>query len=312
MHWRLPRPATQARRKLMMLATALVAVALPLLLMLLAAGASGRIDWPGQTARQDASVSARLAGVQDTTPATQQDCATWRADRPLVLLVLGQSNAGNHGEPLPGGSPAVRVMNAGACSFSVDPLPGATGRGGSVWSLLPAALAAGRLGRPVLLQILAVDGTTVDDWVRHGSPLRQRLQDTLAANAATGMAPDLILWQQGEADASAGTSPAHYTARLQGLSQQLRNAGVSAPMLLALSTVCRSAPDAALRQVIADLTSRVRGPSLFAAGPDTDRFAPERHDGCHFSVAGRQQAAALWAQVILAHHPAAHTQISKP
>lgn len=250
-----------------------------------------------QTTRQNASLNDRLAGLQPTPPSARQDCAAQLTERPLVLLALGQSNAGNHGTPSPGGSPVVHVMNAGACASTTDPLPGATGHDGSVWSLLPAALAARGLGRPVLLQVLAVDGTTVEDWVRDGSPLRKRLQQTLAANGAAGITPGLVLWQLGEADARANTSASRYVQGLKDLATMLHGNDVDAPVMLAMSTVCRSAPHLALREATQDLPRQDR---RFAAGPDTDTMA-SRRDGCHFDLAGRQQAAAAWATAIARH-----------
>ena len=247
-----------------------------------------------QAARQNASLNDRLAGLQPMPPSARQDCAAHLTERPLVLLALGQSNAGNHGEPSPGGSPVVHVMNAGACATTADPLPGATGHDGSVWSLLPAALAARGVRRPVLLQVLAVEGTTVDDWPRDGSPLRQRLLHTLAANAAAGITPGLVLWQLGEADARANTSASRYVQGLKDVATMLRGNGVEASVMLALSTVCRTAPHVALRKATQDLPRQDR---RFVAGPDTDTTA-SRRDGCHFDLAGRQQAAAAWATAI--------------
>ena len=243
-----------------------------------------------------ARLQARLDGVQPTRPAAQVDCARLRAAHPLVLLVLGQSNAGNHGEPTPGGSTAIWMMDAGVCSISADPLPGATGAGGSVWTWLPAGLAALGITRPVLIQLLAVDASSVDDWVRPASPLRQRLLASLAANATTGMAPDLVLWQQGETDARIRTPEARYVAKLKALAQLLTEKGISAPMVLALSTVCRTAPAKALRDAVRDLP---RQDSHFRLGPDTDMLnVTLRRDGCHWSQAGRQQAAELWAAAL--------------
>ena len=255
----------------------------------------GRSPWKGvHDARQNARLNDKLAGLQPTPPSTRQGCAGQRAARPLVLLALGQSNAGNHGAPTPGGSPSVTVMTAGVCTTATDPLPGATGHDGSIWSLLPAALTARGLGRPVLLQVLAVEGTTVDDWTRDGSPLRQRLLHTLAANAATGITPDLVLWQLGEADAQANTSASHYARGLKDLAAVLHGNAVDAPVMLALSTVCRSGPHAVVRAATQDVLRQDR---RFAAGPDTDATATRR-DGCHFDLAGRQRAAADWAAAI--------------
>lgn len=249
---------------------------------------------PGQGSRTQASLLARLDQLQQATPAQQVDCARWRAQRPLVLLMLGQSNAGNHGLPTPGGSPTIRVMDAGRCALSADPLPGSTGRGGSIASLLPGQLAGLGLDRPVLIQLLAVDATTVDDWVRDDSPLRQHLLATLAANFAAGLPPDRVLWQQGEADALAHTPPAVYTARLLALADLLTNAGVRAPLVVALSTVCRTPPASAQRSAVGTLIAAHPG---FLAGPDTDSIG-ERHDGCHLNATGRALAAAAWARAL--------------
>ena len=250
-----------------------------------------------EVTRQNASLNDRLASLQPTLPSARQDCAVHLSEHPLVLLVLGQSNAGNHGEPSHGGSPVVHVMNAGACATTTDPLPGATGHDGSVWSLLPAALAARGVGRRVLLQVLAVEGTTVEDWVRDGSPLRKRLQQTLAANGAAGITPGLVLWQLGEADARANTSASRYVQGLKDVATMLHGNDVDAPVMLALSTVCRTAPHLALREATQDLPRQDR---RFVAGPDTDATA-SRRDNCHFDLAGRQQAAAAWATTIARH-----------
>jgi hypothetical protein len=76
-------------------------------------------------------------------------------------------------------------------------------------------------------------------------------------------------------------------------------AGSSAPVLLARSTVCRSAPNAAIREAAMDA---VWTDKRFRLGPDTDALigVANRQDGCHLSGAGLDEAAALWAQAILA------------
>lgn len=257
-----------------------------------------------RVARADARLRQTLATLQALDVSTRVDCQSWRTGAaPLVLLVLGQSNAGNHGLAGQSRSLSVQVMDAGVCAVATDPLPGATGRGSSLWSLLPDKLRELGLTGPVVLQLLAVDATTLDDWVRDGSPLRQRLQTTLAANARSGLSPALVLWQQGEADARAGTSAQAYRQGLQALASLLAEQGIAAPVLLAQSTVCRSAPAAPLRQAVGALISQ---DTRFAAGPDTDALnqAGQRHDGCHWSDAGRTAATQAWANAI-AGQPAA-------
>ena len=280
---------------------ALFALAVLLAVLLAAAALYGYRRPPDRDTLMAGRLQARVASAS----AAQVGCGPWRAQRPLVLLVLGQSNAGNHGladaqgagQPLPA---PVQVMEAGRCSLSHDPLPGATGAGTSPWSVLPARLAAAGLRRPVLLQVLAVDASTVDDWTRAGAPITRQLAQTLAANRAAGLPPDLVLWQQGEADAQAGTPPTRYVQGLQALADSLRAQGVRAPLLLALSTVCRSAPADGLRRAIADLAA---SDPRFRRGPDTDAIT-QRHDGCHWSDSGRHQVAGLWASAIVQTLPA--------
>ena len=278
---------------------------LALLALLAAAACAAALYLHRRTPDRDALMAGRLQARVATASAAQVDCGPWRAQRPLVLLVLGQSNAGNHGlgdaqgagQPL---SAPVQVMEAGRCSLSHDPLPGATGAGTSPWSVLPARLAAAGLRRPVLLQVLAVDASAVDDWTHAGAPITRQLAQTLAANRAAGLPPDLVLWQQGEADARAGTHPTRYVQGLQALADELRAQGVHAPVLLARSTVCRSAPADGLRSAIAALAG---SDPRFRLGPDTDAIT-QRHDGCHWSDSGRQQVAGLWASVIIQTLPA--------
>ena len=244
-----------------------------------------------------------LVGLASAPRQAQIDCSLFKSQRPLVLLALGQSNAGNHGETgnLAAAGVPVQVMNAGICSNSMDPLPGATGLGSSIWSRLPAQLAALGIARPVVLQLLAVNASAIDDWVRDGAPIAQHLAQALAANASTGLQPALVLWQQGETDAKAGTTPRRYADQLLALAHALDAGGVSAPIFVALSTVCRSAPDAGLRSAIRALAARN---PRFVVGPDTDTVQG-RIEACHWSSSGREQAAGMWASAIsgmAAHH----------
>ena len=251
---------------------------------------------------RDALMARRLLERVPTARQAQVDCGSFRAQRPLVLLAIGQSNAGNHGRADGQATPVapVQIMDAGLCSLSRDPLPGATGAGTSPWSLLPTRLAAAGLRRPVVLQLLAVDASSVDDWTRAAAPIARQLTKMMAANRASGLQPDLVLWQQGEADARAGTAPDRYVQGLRALLTSLRSGGVQAPVLLARSTVCRSAPAAGLRDALTALAAADR---RFQLGPDTDAIV-QRHDGCHWSDSGRSQVAELWATAILQTLPA--------
>jgi len=251
-----------------------------------------------QSARAEASLDSRIAQRQVASEDTAVPCDRLRQQRPLVLLVLGQSNAANHGihgaPPLP---QVYLISPTGQCHLMTDPLPGGTGHGSSIWSHLPAALAAEGLQRPVVLGVLAVDATSMADWTRPGSKLAALLDDMLGRMQELGLPPDLVLWQQGEADARALTKPDDYLAGLRILVDRIHSHGIPLPVVLAKSTICRSQPSAALRQAV---EQAVAGDSRLRLGPDTDTLLPETHraDGCHFNAAGVQAAAALWARAI--------------
>ena len=271
------------------------------LVILAAATAGTALHLQRRLPDHDAQMSRRLFELAPTPVQDQVDCAHFKAQRPLVLLAIGQSNAGNHAQA--GGSTAppapVQVGSAGVCSLSSDPLPGATGQGASLWSLLPARLAAEGILRPVVLQVLAVDASLVDDWGREHAPIARHLAQVLRANRVSGLQPDLVLWQQGEADAKAGTTPERYAQGLLALAARVDADGLHVPILMALSTVCRSAPDVGLRNAVLALAARH---ARFMMGPDTDAIE-QRHDGCHWSASGRAQAASLWASAIAKSRP---------
>lgn len=245
-----------------------------------------------------AGLTERLAHRVGGRAGARLPCALILKQRPLVLLILGQSNAGNHGvgeHRL--GAPVNVIADDGHCYLSTDPLPGATGAGNSIWSRLPAALAAEGFSRPLVFGVLAVDASTAGEWSASEGPLPVLLDRLLQQMSAAGMPPNLVLWQQGEADARAQTTAVEYQTALVVVSRRLRAAGVGVPMVLARSTVCRSGPVERLRTVVQDLADQPG----FAEGPDTDTLLSPAHrsDGCHFNESGLQEAAALWARTLI-------------
>jgi len=243
-----------------------------------------------------APLNARLAQIVAPGKHAQIPCAELAATRPLVLLALGQSNAGNHGAPSARAAAPVTLIAEGKCLTAADPLPGATGTGGSIWQRLPALLSAPLDARPVVLSVLAVDATSIADWTEAQSPLRERLAAQVAAMHRLGLAPALVLWQQGEADARDGTSEADYAAGLGRLAAALSEAGTNAPIVLARSTICQSAPNSAIRNAI---EASVANDRRFRLGPDTDTLSSDAfRTGCHLTADGLDSAAKMWAATI--------------
>ena len=267
----------------------------------LAAAAAALLAWQtdAQRRRDDTELSGRMALIVEPASLAERPCTKPAPGepQPLVLLVLGQSNAGNHGAPgVPAGE-AVELFTGVGCVLSADPLPGATGGGHAIWSRLPLALRNHGVPARVQLVLLAVDASSIDDWTREGSPLRAALDRRLAEMAAQRLAPAAVLWQQGEADAARGTALSDYLAAFEALRGQLRAAGVAAPVVMARSSRCRRADGTVIRDAMRQLAAA--HPDL-RLGPDLDTLGDAyRFDGCHFNAAGLWEAADAWALALL-------------
>lgn len=234
----------------------------------------------------------QLAKIERRQPGAQIPCAPSAAQRPMVLLVLGQSNAANHGTSAAPSVAAIPVFFRGRCFLARDPLPGGSGGGASLWPLVAASLGGQLHGRPLLFAQLAVESTTIADWTRRG-PLRDALRAEMAALARAGLTADLVLWQQGEADAKAHTGTEAYRHGLAKLRQSLDAGGVRAPMVAALSTWCPGNDGSLVRDAIRQFAHSGKD---FMVGPDTDALqGVMRSGGCHFSATGLEAAAADWA-----------------
>lgn len=226
------------------------------------------------------------------SPTTAVDCAFASEPRPLMLFVLGQSNAGNHGEPIPAQAaptPAT-FFHEGRCYRTNGPAPGATGVGSNPWIILAPELTRA-IGRPVVFSVLAVEGTEIRNWIEPGK-LRTRLADTISTQQEHGFMPDLVLWQQGEADMKAGTTRAKYVERFGELASTLRESGISAPIVVALSTRCGSKGSEPVRAALKTIVQADPGVRL---GPDTDSLTLNmRLNECHLSTIGQRAAARMW------------------
>lgn len=234
----------------------------------------------------------QLAKIERRQPGAEIPCAPPGARRPMVLLVLGQSNAANHGTSAAPSVAAIPVFFRGRCFLAREPLPGGSGEGASLWPLVAANFGGQLNGRSLLFAQLAVESTTIADWTRSG-PLRDALHAEIVALARAGLAVDLVLWQQGEADAKAHTGTEAYRQGLAELRRWLDAGGVRAPVVVALSTWCPGSDGSQVRDSIRQFAHSGKH---FMVGPDTDALqGAMRSGGCHFSAAGLEAAAADWA-----------------
>ncbi|MES2047748.1 MAG: sialate O-acetylesterase [Pseudomonadota bacterium] len=271
----------------------LLGVALVLLVIFLA-----RFTGLGKVSEKT-KLSLKLEKIIQVDSEATLSCAKLAAQKPLVILALGQSNAANHGARGIDTDVPVALIAGGKCIMAVDPLPGATGLGGSIWYRLPRHFAELEPRRAIVMAVLAVDATSINEWTNQKSLLRERLSQQLKSMQTLGLAPRFILWQQGEADAIAGTSREDYSAGLDQLAGILDQEKIAAPIVLARSTVCRTEPNPAIRAAIEE---KVVSNPRFKLGPDTDYDIHEglRVKKCHFSTEGLDRAAQLWADTIAA------------
>jgi hypothetical protein len=216
-----------------------------------------------------------------------------------VILAFGQSNAANEGEGAYEPRQNVHVFNMFDMNFyrAADPLPGASGFGGSMWGRLGDRLIEAGKYKSVLFVPIAFGGTYIKDWAPGGQCYR-RLRFALTRLERAGTDVDALCWHQGEADANhTKLSADEYKRYFLKMVRGIRIVGVRAPIYIAIASLCENAahPHQNREQIRLAQKELVSLPDRLMAGPDTDRFDGEhRRDGCHFSKSGLDLAARAW------------------
>jgi hypothetical protein len=236
-------------------------------------------------------------GFKDVTDRRPVDCAELNQPGSAIVIALGQSNAANESELR--FQPGDGVFNFnffdGKCYAARDPLLGATGEGGSVWSQLGDKLVRSGAYRRVLIAPIAVGGSRVLAWTPEGVHF-SRIEAVQKALSDAGLKATHVLWHQGESDAR-WTSKEDYIAQFGSMLAGMRRIGIDAPVYVAVASLCRRQPSEAIRAAQRELPQLL--PNV-RPGPDTDeldRFR-WRRDGCHFSAEGLEKHADLWVRAL--------------
>lgn len=229
-------------------------------------------------------------------------CSELRAVQPVVFLAFGQSIASNFNQtPHTPRRPSYNI-DQGHCFEARDPMAGAEGTLGSMWSYLADAL-SGDLMPYTAFVTIGVGASSVAQWDTGGS-LNAHLTEAVRATRDAGFEISYLLWHQGSADR--GTTEEAYQAHFRGMIQSIAPYGVlpgmlpgDARVLIAVHTRCGSGgQDATLADAQRGLVDPDHG--LFS-GADTDSLGDDfRYDGCHLTQAGQEKAAALWRDRIAA------------
>jgi len=234
-------------------------------------------------------LTASIAGI--TAHAEQRQDAA----EPLGVFALGQSNAGNVGQ-----GPAIAPANVYELAWALhrvvpahDPLFGAYGKGTNVWTRVGAQLVQDHVADSVVIALVAVGGTRVADWAPGGrlnGPLKQRTTFLVQHHIKI----DYITWSQGESDF---TTPAKdYTDNLLRVYATIWNAGIHAPMIVAIETLSRTVLPQ-IRQAQLDAIARHK---CLIRGPDLDDLTGPtlRYYVGHFTTEAQDIVAKRWVDRI--------------
>ena len=254
------------------------------------------------TSYQDAIDSGvYLRGVDTSQVGARLPVAPADIVDPAVFLIIGQSNAANHGATRHACSKPAFNFNPfdGLCYRASDPLLGATGDLGSPWCLLADALIARGFARSILLCPLAVGGATVAEWAP-GGPYHHRMTYSLKRLQAAGFRPSHVFWHQGEADALYGTSAEAYGRSFTALALSLRGLGVRCPIHVAIASYFAVPAGYEARQAVirAAQHSLIDDASGILLGPDTDSIK-DRYDGSHMGDIGLLAHALAWEAALV-------------
>lgn len=242
-----------------------------------------------------APLNAALAGPGLPLRRTEVPLNSVRLKRVMVALVFGQSNSANHGDTPYTSHQRVYNFYQGKLYRARDPLLGATGKGGSVWTRLGDKLIDGAHYDAVVFVPIGVGKTSIAHWTV-GGKLHEKVLDAIREVEAQGLSITHLLWHQGESDAHKISTRA-YKVMFQDMLASIRSRGVDAPIYVSVATRCHTKrPDETIRRAQRELVNR---PQSIYAGPDTDRLGLRyRYDQCHFSAEGLEKFAKLWLKAL--------------
>jgi hypothetical protein len=230
-----------------------------------------------------------------------------QTDRTAVLLLTGQSNAGNHGGQRFRSEHGDAVVNFfdGQCYVAASPLLGSDGISGEYWTELGNLLLDRGSFDRVVLAPAAISGSEVSRWAA-GGDLNAAMIDTVSQLRRRGYRVTHVLWVQGEVDYVKRTNENDYRDRFGSLVSSLRSNGVAAPVYVAIATKClgnsnggtrfHSADNPVARAQLglpdpgANLRSGVNSDALLGDG--------DRYDDCHFGASGAEKVATAWADLL--------------
>lgn len=213
-------------------------------------------------------------------------------EKTIVAFVFGQSNSANHtGERYQGINENVVNYYNGDYYIASDPLLGATGIAGSMWTLTANKLVQNNVAEKVILIPAGVGGTSIKHW-QYGGKLNGMLENRLKDAQNNHLVITHFLWHQGEADY--GISDTDYSKGLTEVIELTQRYFPHSKFFVSQASRCGDIPsyDPVLRAQ-RDIT---RLKNVYA-GPNTD-LIDDRYDACHLSGKGVEKASEQWIELI--------------
>ncbi len=239
----------------------------------------GRLtQWPGKT----------------QAPCPPQDPKT------AVILILGQTNAGNHAALGTPRAPQADVINwsQSRCYLASAPLLGATGQASEPWTQMADQLLASEQFDAVILAPIVILNSSISRWVPGGDIDQYLVQDVRALQ--NQYRTTHVVWLQGESDFIAGTPEEDYRTSLLSVVKTLRSVGVRAPIYISTATRCDT-PWKADNSVAMAQTAVLNADNHIVSGVNMDQLLADddRVEACRLSAKGAHTTATAWSQRLI-------------
>lgn len=224
-------------------------------------------------------------------------CPAQRAGA-AVLLVVGQSNAGNHqGQRYQAIDGRVVQFFDGQCYAAGSPLLGSTGDAGESSTLLANKLVQSGLYDQVVIVPAAVGPSTIRRWAA-GGDLNHMLMSVIDQVKPLYHITH-VLWDQGESDFLESTDERAYAADFRSLATSIRDKGISAPIYVSEASFMGYVKPWIPDNPVVTAQRALLDQKSILPGPDTDAIPiMDRFDGIHFSATGQDTLATLWVNIL--------------
>lgn len=228
-----------------------------------------------------------------------------RAERLMIFMAFGQSNAANYGA----GKYIVRneVYNyyKGKLYAAAEPLLGPDGKGSSVWTRVADLVIDGGLYDRVVIVPCGIGQTAVACW--SSGKCADYLNEVLDDLNRDGIRLTHIFWSQGETDNVDGTTAVAYGRELEKVIGHFRSRGIDAPFFVSQTSYFpfnNNNPLGISEQVLQGQLAVLDSVNRVVEGPNMDalNLAYYRYDAVHFSEKGLDQLAEAWYKVIKDYH----------